>query len=281
MLKMINYINFPNICKFDYFELEKVSLNNENISKIQQTIKITDFEKTQIQIQSNFEKTQIQIQTNFEKIQSQINVKINKPSYFMPKEFDTLFWCYYILKNGEINYNLFYNKSTLSEKNEKINLVLILRENKNIIKQYKFDSITSIENNLANENLITKETFLSLCAIENINIIFVIKSMKNMYFELLFNENDNIYIIYELKNEKNDKPKYAYELATKELINNIRNTMYKLDFINKPLRTISYYKVSDLTDIAKQLNLNILNEETGKNKTKQCLYDAIYNLLHI
>ena len=49
----------------------------------------------------------------------------------------------------------------------------IIRKNKDIVKTYKFDTISSIESNLANDNNLNKKTFLTLCSIENINIIYV------------------------------------------------------------------------------------------------------------
>lgn len=38
------------------------------------------------------------------------------------------------------------------------------------IKLYKFASISNIENQLVNENIIDLKTFLTLCPLENINV---------------------------------------------------------------------------------------------------------------
>jgi hypothetical protein len=42
---------------------------------------------------------------------------------------------------------------------------------------------------------------------------------------------------------------------------------------------LSYYKVKDLTDICEKLSINIINSQTGKNKTKNELYESIIQYL--
>ena len=111
---------------------------------------------------------------------------------FIPNQQDSLFWCYYIIKNGDILYETLNQKNSLVSKQMKIDLVSIIRKNKDIVKTYKFDTISNIESNLANENNLHKKTFLALCSIENINIIYV---SKKTYFELRMNDTNIVYII--------------------------------------------------------------------------------------
>jgi hypothetical protein len=144
--------------------------------------------------------------------------------------------------------------------------------NKDIVKTYKFDTITSIESNLVNDNNLNPKTFLTLCAIENINIIYV---NKNTYYELLMNDSDVIYIVHELEDKSKYYKKYGFELATVDALNNIKNTLYKLDNIAKPIKAISSYKVQDLLDICNKLAIESINKETGKNKSKNDMYEAI------
>ena len=98
---------------------------------------------------------------------------IQKHSLFTPSQQDGLFWCFYIIKNGDANYETLNNKTTLVAKQQKIEHVSLIRQNKDVVKLYKLDSITNIENNLANDINLNTKTFLTLCAIENINIIYV------------------------------------------------------------------------------------------------------------
>ena len=97
----------------------------------------------------------------------------NKNKYYIPNEFDTLFWCFYILQNGHVKYETLYSKNEIVSKQIKINYVEDIRKNKQLIKAYKFDTMSNIENNLVNEKKLNVKTFLTLCAIENMNVLFV------------------------------------------------------------------------------------------------------------
>jgi hypothetical protein len=195
-----------------------------------------------------------------------------KEKYFFPFEQDTLFWCYYILANGDTAYETLNNKNSLVAKQLKIELVSVIRKNKDIVKLYKFDTITNIESNLANDTFLNAKTFLILCAIANLNIIYI---SKKTYFELLMNDTSEIYIVKEQNQESKYVKKYGYQLGNHEIIDNIRKSFYKLDKIDKPIKAMSAYKVEELVSICERLAINIINTETGKNKTKKDLYESI------
>lgn len=197
---------------------------------------------------------------------------IKKPEIFIPNQQDTLFWCYYIIKNGDVSYETLNNKNILTAKQIKIELVTTIRKNKDIVKMYKFDTISNIESNLANDNLLNKKTFLTLCAIENINIIYV---SKKTYFELRMNDSNTMYIVNEIYNNTNHFCKHGFEIASEEKINNIKETLYKLDSIDKPIKALSSYKVQDLIDICSKLAIESINKESGKHKSKKDLYESI------
>jgi hypothetical protein len=196
----------------------------------------------------------------------------NKSLLFIPKEQDTLFWCYYIIKNGDIKYETLNNRNILTTKQLKIDYVSKIRENKQIIKTYKFDTITNIENNLANDDNINIKTIISLCAIENINVIFV---SKKTYFEFLINDTNDIYIIREIEQQSKYKKKYGFEIANNEILEEIRNTLYKIDTIDKPIKGLSSYKVADLINIANKLAIETINTNTGKSKSKNEIYESL------
>ena len=159
----------------------------------------------------------------------------------------------------------------------KIDYIDIIRKNKEIIKKYKFDTISNIENNLVNDKIINIKTFLILLAIENKNIIYV---KKNMYYSLCMNDSDETYIIHEIINNSNyNIKKYGYEIATKDALNNIYTNFYKLEGINKPIKAISFYKINELIQICKQLAIEVINENTKKTKSKKELYELIIETL--
>jgi hypothetical protein len=202
--------------------------------------------------------------------------KYNKTSQiFIPREQDSLFWCYYIIKNGDIKYEMLKNRNTLTSKQLKIEYISNIRENsaRKIAKTYKFDTLTNIESNLANDNTLSIKTFMTLCAVDNINVIFI---NKKTYYELLTNDSDIVYIINEIDNSQLKYNKqYGYEIATKELLDEISSNFYKTESLDKPIKSLSAYKVSDLLNIAKKLAIETLHKESGKNKTKNELYESI------
>ena len=197
---------------------------------------------------------------------------IKKPSIFIPREQDTLFWCYYIIKNGDIKYETLSNRNTLTTKQIKIDYVSKIRENKQIVKTYKFDTITNIESNLANDNSINIKTIMTLSAIDNINLIFV---SGKTYFEFLINDTTEIYIIREIEVQSKYMKKYGFEIATSETLDEIRDTLYKIETIDKPIKALSSYKVQDLITIANKLAIQTINKDTGKHKTKNELYESL------
>jgi hypothetical protein len=220
-------------------------------------------------------KKSLRIKVSSEKINKPVFIKSNiekKSDLFVPKQQDTLFWCYYIMKNGDLSYETLSNKNSLLAKQMKIDLVSIIRKNKNIVKTYKFDTITNIESNLANDNSLNIKTFFSLCAIENINVIFI---SKKSYFELLMNDSNIIYIVHQLPNKSNHFCNYGFEISREETLNNIRENLYKLDYIDKPIKSMSAYKVEDLINIATKLAIEVTNKDNGKHKSKKDLYELI------
>lgn len=187
---------------------------------------------------------------------------------FIPKDNDTLFWCLYIIKNGLTNYSQLLNRNLIVEKKFKIDYVERLRKEKQLIKQFKFDTMTNIENRLVNESKIDINTFFTLCVLGSLNIFFI---KNKTYYELNMNDSNKIYVIKYLK----DKDKYGFEEMNKDNLDDLRNKYYKVDNIAKPIKAISAYKTQELIDICKKLEIETLNDGKTKNKSKQELYESI------
>jgi hypothetical protein len=182
------------------------------------------------------------IKQQSEKIES-----INK-NIFIPSDSDSLFWCLYIIKNGISNYTQLTNRNMIVEKKMKIDYVERLRKEKQLIKQYKFDTITNTENMLANETRIDINTFLTLCVLGCLNIFFI---KKNTYFELNMNDSNKIYIIKYIS----EKDKYGFEETNKDNLDDFRNKYYKVDNMSKPIKSMSGYKTQELVDICNKLGI--------------------------
>jgi hypothetical protein len=203
------------------------------------------------------------------------------PSSFCPKEKDKLFWCFFIMKHGFVEYEklrLDIDKhesiNMVVEKKLKIEYVDKLRENKAIIKKYKIAPLSDVENYLVNENMIDVNTFLILCILEELSVLYL---RKNTYYELSFVNSDT-----ESPSNKqhvivcHSPFKYTYESEkTPAEIETYKNTYYKLDQIDKPVKGFSSYKLPELVDICNKLSLDVVNQSTLKKKTKQELYETI------
>ena len=188
------------------------------------------------------------------------------------KEKDSLFWSFFTMVNGDIEYELLKPIHLVKEKKIKIEYIEKLRQNKILLKQHKFATLIHIENQLLNETKIDLNTFFSLCVLENINIFYV---YKKTYYELILDDSKPIFIIY--RDNNNNSLKYSFEKITMEYekIEKYRKEWYKIDVLNKPIKAISSYKLQELVDFCGKLHLDIINKETNKPKKKQELYEAL------
>ena len=192
---------------------------------------------------------------------------INK--IYKPCEKDTLFWCFYIMKHGDTHYEMLDNKNIVVEKRNKIEYIEKIRKDKQLIKTYKFTTLTNLENNLANEDKLNIGTFLSLCVFENLNVLYI---KNKTYYELLMNDCPPIFIVYQLENNK-----YGIKQSIIANTVDIKNTLYKIDNVEKPIKPFSAYKLPDLIAIAIKLGFEITNKASNKAKNKKELYEDIIN----
>ena len=84
-----------------------------------------------------------------------------------------------------------------------------------------------------------------------------------------------IYIVRENQSQSKYYNKYGFEMATKETLDNIRSSLYKIENVDKPIKAASSYKVQDLIEICSKLAIETINKETGKARTKNDLYQSI------
>ena len=218
----------------------------------------------------NYEKN---YEKNYDKI---INDESNKTEeIFFPLEKDNLFWCFYIMKNGKASYEMNDFKNLIVEKKIKIEYVEKLRKEKQLLKTYKFATLTHIENQLANEQRIDMNTFLTLCVLENLNVFYI---SKNTYHEILMNDTSVIHLIKKgFSNSNKYVANFGYKIENKESeeITKYKNEFYQIDNIDKPIKSISSYKVQELIDFCSKLSIQTVNNETKKQKNKNDLYESL------
>ena len=226
-------------------------------------------------------------------------------SFFTPRQKDSLFWCFNIIANGLSGYE--YEKNYFTAEQEfKVKTIERIKkgENKQILKEHKM-SKNMIESGLmgSKSSGISPKILYALSLFYNVNIFYV---YKNTYYEMFSNataDSDTntttkIHII-KFNPETNyysvclgmDEDEGQGEGKTKilEYIKNSRKTCLELDNlddVNKPLRPITTYSLTDLVNIAAKMNIldtHILDESGGntntkkkvKSKTKSELYSEI------
>ena len=193
----------------------------------------------------------------------------NKLGVFIPPEMDSLFWCLYIMKYGEIHYEMLDNKSVVTEKKLKIEYVEKIRLNKVLLKTYKFNTFSELENNLTNDKTLSLTSLLSLCALDNLNILVI---QNKTYYELRMNDSADTAII-----QKFDK-KFGVKLVDTDFI---KKDFIQIENVEKPLKAISAYKVNDLILICNKLEIDVKHALSEKTKTKKELYEDIYKKIEL
>ena len=222
-----------------------------------------------------------------------------KLSFFSPKQKNSLLWCFYIIVNGLSGYE--YEKNYFTAEQEfKVKTIERVKkgENKQILKEHKM-SKNMIESGLMGSSgassIISPKILYALSLFHNVNIFYV---YKNTYYEMYSNKNANtdtnakIYIIqfnpetnyYSLSTNVDEVDIYKMQ---QEYITNIKKTcleLNNLDDVNKPLRPISSYSLTDLINIAAKMNILDVHMNTNieenkkvkvKSKSKSELYTEI------
>lgn len=192
-------------------------------------------------------------------------IKITKYMY-TPRQTDSLFWCFYILKHGYSNYEMeIKGQYFIVEKKEKFRYISLLRTNKDKLKLHNIKPYNDLEDDLANKETISIKTFFALCVVEDINVLLV---DKRKIFELLCVDG-TVNIVH-----KNiDKSNFSIETeATQEDVQHYRDTYYCVNQFDTSLKSMSYYKLDDLINLAKRLNISLDSE---KKLTKKDIYERI------
>lgn len=190
----------------------------------------------------------------------------SKGDTFFPDVNDSLFWSFYIMKNGQEVYESLGKINIVIERKIKIEYIERMRESKQVLKSYKTAPLTHLENVLLNEKQIDIKTLIALCVIEGISFMYI---YKNTYFEMNIDadESAQIHAIVRM-----DMPtKYGYKMIPD--VKPIRESFYKIDNMNKPLKSMSAYKLDELVVFCNKLGMT--TDADGKKVNKKCLYEML------
>lgn len=196
-----------------------------------------------------------------------------KDTIYRPKQKDSLFWCFYILKHGYSNYEMEINNQYFTvEKTEKFKYIDMLRKNKDILKIHKIKPFTELEDDLANKERISVKTFFALCILENINILLV---DKRKIFEITCIDIDDKHPVNIIHRDSKSYQHHIELNATDEVLQKYRETYYKMLGFDSTLKAIGSYKLEELVDLCKKLNINIEPSVDKKKKTKKDIYELL------
>lgn len=192
---------------------------------------------------------------------------------FFPQRENSLFWCIYISKYG-LDEFLYNKKSTHTiEIEEKHKVIEYLKKNPRELKNSNH-KITNIMIQEINSDVmsLSKPSLLSVFgyALFYKKNFFILNNKT--YYSFLYNKemestDENIVII----NYNNESGLFGIDtLTTMEKVTHIKNNLVGLESIEKPLRGLSAYKVCELEDYARKLNIF-----SDINLKKKDLYDKI------
>tara|TARA_B100000902_G_scaffold399263_2_gene469325 strand:+ start:1526 stop:2305 length:780 start_codon:yes stop_codon:yes gene_type:complete len=222
-------------------------------------------------IENNFLKNPLKLESNIVKAKKNKRNLNEQEIFFYPREKDSLFWCYYISKNGLNEYIINKRKSFSIEHDFKIGVVEKIQNMKDELKMHKIKKLV-IEDELVNSNKMGITTLKLFMYLDKKNILII---KNNSYFKVIYDYDNtdidikNYYIIF-----SNNDGFYINKSITNNELKDIIANSFLLENYDKPLKSISSYKLYEIQKIAQLLKINIFSS-SGKNKTKQLLYTEI------
>ena len=181
---------------------------------------------------------------------------------------DPLFWCLYVMIHGTFKYEQVANRFT-AEQDGKRDQVLLLRERAKSLKQstgIKFTAST-MEGAIMSQR-ISLHAFQVLVHLNSLNAVFM-NPANRVYAEFISDavSDKPVHIIE--RNDKNPKCMTMTQTTAAQLAS-VRATNYRIETLQKPIKSASAYTVAELTELCHQLKIQL------KPKMKKLeLYDAI------
>jgi hypothetical protein len=205
---------------------------------------------------------------------------------------DTLLWCAYIMIHGIEKFECVENHYTESN-SFKFQMVEYIRARKTLLKPHKMTA-SSVEESLVHKPYISLETFQGIAVCYNLSVCII---QDRKIFEVGRSDNDkNTFILEKIRG------KFGVYIVTSAsasasasagardktaFLAHVREKYWSMENISSPIRSISAYKVQDLIDICKKLEIPETKVVLGdfgsivsqKKKTKAELYEDIVRMI--
>ena len=189
----------------------------------------------------------------------------------IPEDKDKLFWCFYILMEGEIEYNLLKANRFKIENEMKYKIAGDYKKYKHLFKPFKI-SKDDFHNFLINEKEIDIRVFFVLCVFNEINIIYL---YKNFYFDNIIDDDKKVNVIF--RNDSHNGSIHYIDSSNLYTLEYVSNNCCRMYSLIKRLKTISSFTVAELQQTAIKIGIDI--KKNDKNKTKTVLYNDIITYL--
>jgi hypothetical protein len=195
---------------------------------------------------------------------------------------DTLLWCAYIMIHGIEKFDCVENHYTESN-TFKFQMVEYIRTKKVLLKPHKI-SVSSVEDSLVYKPYINLETFQAIAVCYNLSVCII---QDRKIFEVGRSDNDkNTFILEKIRGKFGVYIGMGVRDKTAFLVN-VREQYWSMENITSPIRSISAYKLQDLIDICRKLEISetkvVLGEfgsiVSEKKKTKPELYEEIVQMI--
>ena len=201
-----------------------------------------------------------------EPVQKQEPMQPQKDNRFSPAlNQDPLFWCLYVMMHGTFKYEQLAYRFTAEQDGQR-DQIIMLRDKGKALKQttgLKF-SASTIEGDIMSQR-ISLHAFQVLVHLNSLNAVFV-NPANRVCAEFI-------------SDAVSDKPVYVVERtnkcmtmtqATDARLASVRATNYRIENLQKPIKSASAYTVAELAEMCHQLKIQL------KPKTKkQELYEAV------
>lgn len=208
--------------------------------------------------------------------------KIDLPESFpfststTPRQDDPLFWCAFIAKYGDEEFNMISNKFKNREIEEKQKAIAYLKNHPRALKDtnMKISAVggKEIQSGLMTNSKTTPDIFIALCCFYGIKT-FIVNHAKQSFLEFNpdpMNEELPIHII-----NYSDNGTYSIDnVSSPESIASIISTYIKLETPYKPFKGISSYNITELGEMANKANINTTTTKLKKQVLFQAILDA-------
>jgi hypothetical protein len=288
MISFINSISYKNsLFKYtrDVLKLRPFMFTKENKETI---INNSEFEAKKMELEEQNKSTlnieDIDNLPNMELMKEKVKeeVVIDEKELISPRHQDTLFWCLFIIEFGYKEYLQVDRNYGVKELEEKQKIYEFIKNNPTKAKEtnYKITNV-AIQEMLSELMTPQKQTsmlsLIGLIAYYHVNLLIINEETKCM-LEFWTNAEmkmDNLtYILYK---SSDGKYKLQFENIGEYKVAELRNKYMVLEHYSKYMKSVSGYKVEELEEMARKLNIF---DETKKYKKIE-LYENIGKVLAI